>query len=95
MTDAQRLVARVSGRVQGVGFRWWVRTRAAELGLAGWVANDDDERTVSLVAEGAPDVLDRFEAMLWQGPPSARVERVEADRQAASGEFAGFQISRP
>ncbi|HET6380589.1 MAG TPA: acylphosphatase [candidate division Zixibacteria bacterium] len=95
MTGSQRLVARVFGRVQGVGFRWWVRTRAEELGLVGWVANDPDERTVSLVAEGPPELLDRLEAMLWQGPPSARVERVETDRHPASGEFAGFQIARP
>lgn len=95
MTERQRLTARISGRVQGVGFRWWVRSRAAELGLTGWVANDPNERTVSILAEGTPELLDRFEGMLWQGPPSARVERVEAERQPASGQFAGFQISRP
>ena len=43
---------RVSGVVQGVGFRWWVRRNADRLGLSGWVMNADDERAVELVAEG-------------------------------------------
>lgn len=47
-----RLTAWVRGRVQGVGFRWWVRSRGFELGLVGWAANLDDGR-VEVVAEGA------------------------------------------
>ena len=90
----QRLTARVAGRVQGVGFRWWVRARAEELGLTGWVTNSDDERGVELVAEGNPERLDALERMLWHGPRSARVERVEAEREPASGEFARFEIGR-
>lgn len=46
-----RLTAWVSGRVQGVGMRWWIRSRALELGLAGWARNTDDGR-VEVVAEG-------------------------------------------
>ncbi|MGH2457043.1 MAG: acylphosphatase [Candidatus Limnocylindria bacterium] len=95
MSGVQRMTARVSGRVQGVGYRWWVRVRAEEMGLAGWVANDPDERTVTVVAEGAPAQLDRFEQLLWQGPPSARVERVDAEREAAAGGFRRFEITRP
>jgi acylphosphatase len=94
MAGEQRLTARVVGRVQGVGFRWWVRSRADELGLTGWVMNADDERGVELVAEGQPARLDALERLLWKGPSSARVEEVEASRQPASGEFGRFEISR-
>ena len=94
MTDRQRLTARVAGRVQGVGFRWWVRSRADNLGLTGWVMNDDDERGLTVVAEGAPDDLDELEQLLWRGPSAARVDQVEASREPASGEFHRFQINR-
>jgi acylphosphatase len=93
MTGLERLNARVVGRVQGVGFRWWARIRADELGLTGWVANDPDERAVEVVAEGATSALDAFERLLWSGPPSAQVERVEASREAASGGFRRFEIT--
>ncbi|HEY7331760.1 MAG TPA: acylphosphatase [Candidatus Limnocylindria bacterium] len=88
------MVVRVVGRVQGVGFRWWARTRAESLGLTGWVANDDDERSVTLVAEGPPPQLDELERLLRIGPSSARVEQVDASREPASGTFQRFEISR-
>jgi acylphosphatase len=94
MAGQQRMTARVVGRVQGVGFRWWVRSRAEELGLTGWVMNAADERGLELVAEGRPDRLDALERQLWQGPRSAQVEAVEASREPASGEYARFEISR-
>lgn len=95
MTAEQRLTARVVGRVQGVGYRWWVRRRADELGLTGWVANNRDDRTVELVAEGPAASLDALERMLRVGPSSARVERIDASREPASGAFDRFQITRP
>ena len=91
----ERLSARITGRVQGVGFRWWVRRHAGELGLTGWVMNADDEGAVELVAEGAPAALSELERMLRSGPDGARVASVEARRSAASGEFDGFGIVRP
>jgi acylphosphatase len=94
MAGEQRLTARVAGRVQGVGYRWWVRAHADELGLTGWVMNSNDERGVELVAEGDPVGLDALERLLWQGPRSARVDKVDARREPASGEFARFEISR-
>jgi len=91
----ERLTARITGRVQGVGFRWWVRRHADGLGLTGWVMNDNDERAVELVAEGAVDALDELERLIQQGPPGAVVEAVERRREPPSGEFHGFGIVRP
>ena len=93
MTEA-RLTARVTGHVQGVGFRWWTRRRAEALGLAGWVMNGDDERSVQVVAEGDPVALDELERLLRAGPAGARVESVGVARGTASGEFDGFGIVR-
>ena len=72
----------VSGRVQGVGFRYFVVREAEALGLAGWVRNLPDGRVEVLVSgEGGP--VDALEGRLWQGPPHALVAGVEA----AEGEF--------
>ena len=94
MTD-ERLTARVTGRVQGVGFRWWVRRHADALGLTGWVMNADDERSVELVAEGEAHLLDELERLIQRGPSGAVVDAVERRREPASGEFDGFGIVRP
>ena len=91
---AERLSARVRGRVQGVGFRWWVRRQADELGLTGYVMNADDERTVELVAEGTADAVAELERRLSRGPEGARVEQVDVSRGVASGEFERFAIMR-
>jgi acylphosphatase len=90
----QRLTARVTGRVQGVGYRWWIQRHADALGLTGWVMNADDERAVEVVAEGAPDALDALERHLRDGPSGARVESMEVHRTPASGEFDRFGIVR-
>jgi acylphosphatase len=92
--SGERLTARVTGRVQGVGFRWWVRGQAEALQLRGWVMNADDERSVELVAEGARSSLDELERLLRIGPSGARVESVDAHRSTASGEFDRFGIMR-
>ncbi len=93
--DLQRLSATVTGRVQGVGFRWWVRSAADRMGLTGWVMNGADERSVELVAEGPPAALDQLEQMLRRGPPGAVVDDVEATRSPPSGGYERFQITRP
>jgi acylphosphatase len=95
MMGDERMTARVRGRVQGVGFRWWVRSRADGLGLTGWVMNDDEERGLMVVAEGPVARLDELEQLLWRGPSAARVEDVHVSREPASGEFERFQITRP
>ena len=91
----ERLTATVMGRVQGVGFRWWVRSAADRLGLTGWVMNSADERSVELLAEGPAAALDELERLLEHGPPGAIVDRVEASRSPASGGYGRFQITRP
>jgi acylphosphatase len=86
-----RLEATVRGRVQGVGFRYFVVRRATERGLTGWVANEADG-SVRCVAEGAPDAIDALEDILRRGPMGAIVEGVSAVRMPATGEFAGFSV---
>ena len=66
----------VTGRVQGVGFRWYVQREAAELGLRGWVKNTD-AGAVELVAAGDDAELNELEAALHQGSRGSRVDRVE------------------
>jgi acylphosphatase len=65
----------VRGRVQGVGFRWYVVDAARELRLAGWVKNRRDGN-VEVAAAGESDALAKFEAAVKAGPPGARVEEV-------------------
>ncbi|MBA3687303.1 MAG: acylphosphatase [Chloroflexi bacterium] len=93
--DVERLTATIIGRVQGVGFRWWVGSAADRLGLTGWVMNGADERSVEVLAEGSAASLGQLERMLRQGPPGAVVDRVEATRSPASGTYGRFQITRP
>lgn len=88
------MTARITGRVQGVGYRWWVRRQADALALTGWVMNADEERAVEVVAEGSGEALDELERRLWKGPEGARVEAVQARRSPASGEFDRFGIVR-
>jgi acylphosphatase len=73
--DTVRLTAFVSGRVQGVGFRWWTRARALELGLCGSATNLDDGR-VQVVAEGSRESAERLLALLRGARSPGRVRGV-------------------
>jgi acylphosphatase len=91
-----RLTAWVEGRVQGVGFRWWVRANALELGLAGYAENLADGR-VKVVAEGDDDRcqellrrLDEDAATGWRRRPG-KVSRVTHRWAQAEGGISGFQ----
>lgn len=90
-TAAARLEAVVRGRVQGVGYRYFVLDEAERLGLRGWVANELDG-SVRCVAEGPRPALERLLAQLRAGPPMARVDSVAASWSRASGEFTTFGI---
>jgi acylphosphatase len=65
----------VKGRVQGVGFRWFVHREAAEIGLRGWVKNLD-EGHVEVVAAGTPEDLAELKAALYKGSRGSRVDAV-------------------
>lgn len=67
---------RIHGRVQGVGFRWWTRRTADQLGIAGSVRNLPDG-TVQVRAAGPVDAMHEFESRLHRGPRSASVERLD------------------
>ncbi len=80
----------VHGRVQGVGFRYFVQRVARELALAGYVKNRADS-TVEVYAMGALGVLDRLEQKLRAGPSFSRVDHVER-REAEHEPVSGFRI---
>ena len=84
-----RLTAWVRGHVQGVGFRWWTRSRALELGLTGYASNRDDGG-VEVVAEGPPDACaDLLSALRGPGTPG-RVDTVTEWWGPARGGMSGF-----
>jgi acylphosphatase len=86
-----RLEATVRGRVQGVGFRFFVASRAAALGVRGWVANGPDG-TVQCVAEGGRSDLEALLAALELGPVGARVQTVSRAWSTSVGSFDRFEI---
>ena len=81
----------VSGRVQGVGFRYTARDEAHALGLRGWVRNRPSGE-VEIVAEGREDVLRMLAAWAHLGPPAAQVSRVHEEWSEYTGQFADFRI---
>ena len=88
-----RVWLRVSGRVQGVGFRFSVIDEARRLGVTGWVRNTHDG-DVELIAEGDKDRLQRLVTWCHAGPPGALVTHVETNWLPYHGEFAGFVMRR-
>lgn len=74
--ELERRAFRVVGRVQGVGFRWWTRRTANELGLGGWVRNEVDGSVVVHAIGPAKDVA-RLVAALERGPTASRVDALE------------------
>jgi acylphosphatase len=84
-----RMTAWVHGHVQGVGFRWWTRCRALELGLAGHAVNLSDGR-VEVVAEGSRDACERLLAMLRSGSTPGYVQQVTERFGDARGGVTGF-----
>ena len=81
----------VSGRVQGVGFRFFAQDVARREGLAGSVRNLADGR-VEVDAEGEVEAVARFERALHMGPPGARVDDVQTDVLPPKGRSGGFHV---
>ncbi len=91
MEKTKRVHVLVSGRVTGVGFRYFVERWAARLRLTGWVRNLPDEG-VEIVAEGDERALLEFVGRLKEGPPFARVEDLGVEWESSSGDFPDFRI---
>jgi len=89
MRVARRFV--ISGRVQGVGFRYFTADVAAREGVTGWVRNLPDGRVEAYV-EGEAEAVTRVERAVRQGPSSARVASVEVETDEPSGTFRDFAI---
>jgi acylphosphatase len=92
MTEAvqsRRFVVR--GRVQGVGFRWFVEREAHILGIAGWVRNNADG-SVEILAQGTRDQLSGLRSRLREGPRAARVDAVDESEAKPVGDVTSFRI---
>lgn len=90
MTAVKRY--RVSGRVQGVGFRYFVFRRASEIGVSGWVRNMADG-TVEALIEGTDEQHRRFREAVQDGPRWAAVRSVDVADEAGSNVGGGFEIA--
>jgi acylphosphatase len=90
MRVARRFV--VSGRVQGVGFRWFTQEAASREGITGWVRNLSDGRVEALL-EGEAEAVVRVERALRAGPRGARVDDVSVDDEEPGG-YRRFTIER-
>jgi acylphosphatase len=82
----------IRGRVQGVGFRYFVMRRAGNLGLHGWVRNRPDG-SVEVTAEGDETSLARLRQVLECGPSSARIDDIEEEWSEGPPRFQAFEIT--
>jgi acylphosphatase len=87
--EARRFVVR--GRVQGVGYRWFVEREAHIIGIAGWVRNNSDG-SVEVLAQGTRDQLSGLRSRLREGPRAARVDAVEESETRAVANLGSFRI---
>ena len=87
--EARRFIVR--GRVQGVGFRWFVEREARILGVAGWVRNNANG-SVEVLAQGTRDQLSGLQSRLREGPRAARVDAVEESEAPPAAGISSFRI---
>lgn len=90
---SERRAYRVTGTVQGVGFRWWTRKTAVGMNLRGTVRNARDG-SVEVEVEGDSEAVDRFEQALTRGPRSARVQQLQRLEPGTDALPTGFDIIR-
>ncbi len=83
----------VRGRVQGVGFRDYVETRARFLRLAGYVRNLPDGRAVEVIAEGPREALEQLIEHLRHGPGMSRIDTIDVEWRAPTGEYRDFRTA--
>lgn len=91
MDKALRLL--ISGRVQGVSFRYYTRQKAAEVGVHGWVRNLMNGQVEAWV-QGEAQAVARMVNWCRQGPPSARVDEIKIEDEVIDPEVQGFEIRR-
>lgn len=82
----------ISGRVQGVNYRYSTVIQAQKLGLSGWVKNLYDGRVEALF-EGEEEIVNKMLSWCYQGPPMAYVTKVETFKKEYSGSFNGFTVT--
>ena len=92
MTENKQLYATINGRVQGVGFRFFVIRWASQLGLTGWVRNSANGG-VEVVAEGSAEALVELLTELREGPPGAWVRDVRVQWRSATGQYEDFCVA--
>ena len=85
--------AKITGRVQGVAFRAWTRSRARTLGLTGWVQNDATG-SVSAHVQGEQAQVETLLGDLWSGPAAASVRDVQARKAVPDPALTSFEIRR-
>jgi acylphosphatase len=83
----------LSGRVQGVGFRYFTVQNAEKLKIKGWVRNRRDGKVEALL-QGSPDNVEEMIARMKHGPSAARVDDVDISEAPADEEFKGFEVRR-
>ncbi len=83
--------AEIYGRVQGVAFRYYTRNNARRLGITGWAKNRPDG-SVEVHAEGPPAAIDTFASWLREGPPAARVTRIDIRRLSRLQGYSAFTV---
>lgn len=88
---SMRVEIKVRGLVQGVFFRQGAKRIAEELGVTGWVRNEDDG-SVRVVAEGEEERLQKLVEWCKKGTEWSRIDRVEVEWRDATGEFSGFEV---
>jgi acylphosphatase len=88
--DRRTVHVRITGRVQGVGFRFWTQREAERLSLDGWVRNEGDGSVSALIGGPLPAVSTMLD-LLWTGPRGARVASVDAEDQDGHA-LPGFDI---
>lgn len=91
--DDEAVMVRITGRVQGVGFRAWTREEAERLGLTGWVRNEGDGSVLALIT-GSPAGISQMIERFRHGPPGASVSGVERRPTALAEKPVDFRVTR-
>lgn len=91
--DRKALLVRITGRVQGVGFRFWTRVQAQRLGLSGWVRNQDDGSVKALIT-GPDPAISAMLKLLRNGPPGALVSGIETAPTSPREVSRGVRITK-